>query len=164
MNRALVFVGLTAAALVIGSAFAQSVGPPGGRSLPGLSPAQRCTERYAHAVGHLAYLGAKLELTSEQQPLWDKWSQAVTAGAEKNRDVCRQGASNADTPRTAVERLAHYEQVLVTKADSLKATQPALEALYMSLSPEQKAVLDRPMRSWRHHWRHGADFNRADGQ
>jgi hypothetical protein len=164
MNRALVFAGMAAAALAIGSALAQSDGPTGGRSMSHLSSAQRCTERYAHAAGHLAYLGARLELTSEQQPLWDKWSQGVSAGAEKNREVCRQGGLNADTPRTAVERLAHYEQVLATKADSLKATQPALEALYKSLSPEQKAVLDRPMRGWRRHRRDGAGSNRADGQ
>ncbi|HYB08160.1 MAG TPA: Spy/CpxP family protein refolding chaperone [Alphaproteobacteria bacterium] len=150
VNRKFVLVGVAAAVLAIGSALAQSTGPAGRRSVPRLSPEQKCTERYAHVVGHLAYLGARLELTAEQQPLWDKWSQAMTAGAAKNRDVCRQDASTAGQPRTAVDRLAHYEQVLATKAESLKAAQPALETLYKSLTPEQKAVLDRPMGGRRH--------------
>lgn len=164
MSCGLVVAGMMAVVLAVSSASAQRVGPAGARAEPRFSPAQRCIEHYARAVGHLAYLDARLELTSAQQPLWDNWSQAVTAGAEKTRDVCRQGAASAGTPRTAVERSAHYQQVLATKADGLKAAQPALEALYQALTPEQRSVMDRPMRTWRHRGWHSAGGGGADGR
>ena len=41
-----------------------------------------CIEHFARSAGRLAYLEAKLELNAEQQPLWDKWRQAVAAGAD----------------------------------------------------------------------------------
>src|SRR5215813_6000121 len=39
-----------------------------------------CIEHFARSSGRLAYLEAKLQLTADQQPLWDKWAEAVGKG------------------------------------------------------------------------------------
>src|SRR5258708_6023066 len=41
------------------------------------SPQQACLEHVARRVGFAAYVGAKLNLTAEQKPLWDKLQAAM---------------------------------------------------------------------------------------
>src|SRR2546423_15303286 len=56
----------------------QRMGHPGGmhemmmHRMMQLSPQQRCEERLARRAGKVAYTVAKLNLTAEQRPLWDK--------------------------------------------------------------------------------------------
>ena len=104
---------------------------------------EMCMEPNALVVGHLAYMEIKLELTAAQRPLWDKWRQAVLAGAKKERAVCLQDVASANGNPTIVERSARSARALAAQSESLKAAQPALEALYEALTPEQKVVLDR---------------------
>ena len=42
-----------------------------------VAPEAVCKERFAREVGFLAYLGAKLDLTASQQPLWDAYHRAM---------------------------------------------------------------------------------------
>jgi hypothetical protein len=114
-----------------------------------------CTERYARMAGRLAYLEARLELTADEHPLWDKWRDAVVSGADQQRALCRQGPLGPGAHSTIVERQAHFGKIAAARAQTLQTAQPALEALYKALSPEQREVLDHPRREdWRHHgWR-----------
>jgi hypothetical protein len=105
----------------------------------------RCIDHFARSAGRLAYLEARLQLTADQQPLWDKWRQAVAAGAEKERNDCLADVPAAGQRPTALERDSHKEKMMATKVATLQAARPALEALYQSLTPEQKAAFDRPM-------------------
>jgi len=120
-----------------------------------------CVERYARRAGHLAYLEAKLDLTAAQKPLWDKWAQATADGATTMRDACLAGVPAQGTEVSALAREDRWEKLLSTRLDALKAARPALEALYQSLTPEQRATFDHPVmaetggwRGWRHQ-RHG---------
>jgi hypothetical protein len=122
---------------------------------------QTCTERYAHIVGRLAYLEAKLELTAGQRPLWDKWRDAVISGADQRRALCRQSPFRSGAHATIVERQAYFGRITAARAQALQTAQPALEALYQALSPEQREVLDRPMSGHRHH--HDGDWHHHDG-
>ena len=109
-----------------------------------MEPKQICTEHYAREAGFLAYLGVKLDLTAQQQPLWDKYHQAMLDSFGKIRDAC---VANKSSPRwglTALERRDRMERSLAAKLDALRVTRPALEALYQSLPPEQREVLDHP--------------------
>jgi hypothetical protein len=158
-----------AAAVVAGGVVVQSLADVGsGPTANGpedhhlrFSPQQICVEQYARKAGHLAYLEARLELNPEQQALWDKWSQASTAGAEKLRAACLAAAPKADSKFTALDREALAETMLSLKVDNLKAARPALESLYAALSPEQQAVFDRAAEKHRgdggHHRWHGGD-------
>ena len=107
-----------------------------------------CIEHFARSAGRLAYLEAKLQLTAEQQPLWDKWRQTLATGAGKQRAECLADLSAAGTHPTILDRTSHFEQMMETKVATMQAGRPALEALYQALTPEQRLALDLP--------RHGA--------
>jgi hypothetical protein len=111
------------------------------------APRERCIDRVAHEAGHLAYIEVRLNLTPEQRPLWDKLDAAAQAGIEKQRQVCLT-IGNEDHPPTVLDREARAEQLLTARLALLQSTRPALEALYGALTPEQRALLDRP-------WPHG---------
>jgi LTXXQ motif family protein len=104
-----------------------------------------CIDHFARSAGRLAYLEARLQLTGDQQPLWDKWRQSVAAGAEKERNDCLADLPAAGQRPTALDRDSHMEKMLATKVATLEAARPALEALYNSLTPEQRVAFDRPM-------------------
>lgn len=112
---------------------------------------QVCTERFAREAGFLAYLGIKLDLTPQQQPLWGKYHQAMLDNFSKLRDVCAENKNSSHSSLTALQRRNRMEKSLTAKLDVLHATRPALDALYQSLSPEQRALLDHPRRHRRRH-------------
>lgn len=116
-----------------------------------MNPKEICGERYAREAGFLAYLGAKLDLTPQQQPLWDKYQQGMLTNFAKLRDICVANRGSTHWDETALQRRDRMEKMLTAKLDVLRATRPALDALYQTLSPEQRAVVNHPRRR---HWRH----------
>ncbi|HIJ63211.1 MAG TPA: hypothetical protein HPQ04_11015, partial [Rhodospirillaceae bacterium] len=48
-----------------------------------------CGEIYARQSAKMAYLEAKLELTAQQRPLFDKWRQSELDGATAERTQCQ---------------------------------------------------------------------------
>jgi LTXXQ motif family protein len=109
-----------------------------------------CLDRFARKAGHLAYVEAKLRLTADQQQLWDKWQQAVTAGAKQERDDCLASLPSDGARLTALDRDDRLQKMLAIKVDTLKAARPALTALYDSLTPDQRATFDHPRPMGRH--------------
>lgn len=118
-----------------------------GGGFSAMAPEQFCKEGFAREAGFLAYTGAKLELTAAQQPLWDKYRQAMLDSGAKQRQVCLDATSASPSGVTALERRDRMEKILTARLDALHATRPALEALYQAMSPEQRALLDHPR--WR---------------
>lgn len=111
------------------------------------SPQQACEERLARRAGFVAYMGARLNLTAEQKPLWDKVQAAAQASQDKQREAC--GALKPAAERgqeTVLDRMNRREQTLSARLQGLQQVQPALQALYQSLTPEQKAIVDHPSR------------------
>jgi hypothetical protein len=112
------------------------------------SPQQRCEERLAHRAGIIAYTVSKLNLTAEQKPLWDKLNGVIQSSADKERQLCAslpaQGGPQAQG--TILDRTSLREQFLSVRLQALQQARPALEALYQSLSPEQKTTIDHPFR------------------
>ena len=112
------------------------------------SPQQRCEERLAHRAGIIAYTISKLNLTAEQKPLWDKLNGVIQSSADKERQLCAslptQGGPQAQG--TILDRTSRREQFLSVRLQGLQQARPALEALYQSLSPEQKTTIDHPFR------------------
>ena len=49
-------------------------------------------------------------------------------------------------PGTALDRLNRREQFLTAHLQAVQQVKPAMEQLYRSLTPEQKAVIDNPPR------------------
>lgn len=107
------------------------------------SPQQRCEERLARRAGMVAYTGAKLKLTAEQQPLWDKLHAALRAAGDRQRQLCDAlGASAERGQTTLLDRLDRAEQRLSDRLEALRQVRPALEQLYQALTPEQKGTID----------------------
>jgi hypothetical protein len=103
-----------------------------------------CKERFAREAGFLAYIGAKLDLNAQQQPLWGTYHQAMMDAAGKQRQACVENILPPGSHLTVLERRDRAQKMLQARLDRLQATRPSLEALYQSLSPEQRRLMDRP--------------------
>lgn len=106
----------------------------------------RCAERSARVAGGLAYLEARLKPSTAQLPLWTKWRDTTLANARTTEQACLERPlplGGKDGAPTIVERRAFMQKMLTLKLDSMKASQPALEALYQSLDADQKEILNR---------------------
>ena len=104
-----------------------------------------CKERFARDGGFLAYIGAKLDLNTQQQPLWDTYHRAMMDAAGKQRQSCLENVLPPETHLTVLQRRDRLQKMLQARLDRLQATRPPLETLYQSLSPEQRQAMDRPV-------------------
>jgi len=102
--------------------------------------AEMCTNHFAEAVGKLAALEVRLNLTAAQKPAFERWKQVKLA------DVKAATAKCADTtPLGRDASIMEHRQRQIARAEqhlaNLKAETPALEALVKVLTPEQQMVL-----------------------
>jgi hypothetical protein len=114
------------------------------RRMMGRNPQQRCEERLAWRAAMRAYTEAKLDLTPEQRPLWDRVQNIAQTEEQKERQLC-----TALKPRegsTVIDRLDRMQQFLSTRLEALQAAKPAVQTLYQALTPEQRAIFDHPFR------------------
>jgi hypothetical protein len=103
---------------------------------------QMCKERYAHAAGRMAYLQASLGITDAQRGAFEQWRDTVLSAAKSHSDSCLAHQPIQGQMHDALERNARMEKMLETKLAELKSERPALEALYSSLTPDQKKLFD----------------------
>jgi hypothetical protein len=110
-----------------------------------LPPKQRCEERLARRAGMIAYTIAKLNLTAEQRPLWDKLRGLMQAAGDRERQLCGSlPSADARGQETILDRVNRREQFLTARLQGLHETRPALEQFYQALTPEQKATINHP--------------------
>jgi LTXXQ motif family protein len=105
-------------------------------------PQERCVDRLARRAARRAYVEAKLNLTAEQRPLWDKVQSAAKADEQRERQLCASLKPGAEP--TILERMDRMQQFLATRLEALQSAKPAVQALYQALTPEQQAILNRP--------------------
>jgi hypothetical protein len=109
------------------------------------SPQQACEDRIARHAGFAAYIAAKLDLTADQKPLWDKVQAAMQASADKERQVCSTlKPASERSSETMIDRMNTRQAMLTAQLQGIQQVEPAVQALYQSLTPAQKAVLDHP--------------------
>ncbi len=110
-----------------------------------LPPQQRCEERLARRAGMIAYTIAKLNLTAEQRPLWDKLRDLTQAAGDRERQLCASLKPAGERGQeTILDRVNRREQFLTARLQGLHETRPALEQFYQALTPEQKATINHP--------------------
>ena len=78
-----------------------------------------------------------VKLTDAQRAAFDDFKSASVKSAEVMRNACQ-----ADVPETIVGRTEAMEKRMDAMLQAVRATRPALEAFYATLSDEQKARLD----------------------
>ena len=112
------------------------------------SPQQACVDRIARRAGFIASVGFKLNLTAEQKPLWDKVVSVTQTAEDAQRKLCDALPANAQDrdKLTVIDRLHHREQVLQARLQAMQQANPAVQALYDKLTPDQKQILDHPFK------------------
>lgn len=88
--------------------------------------------------GRLAYIKADLGITEAQTPAWNAYADAIRAGRAKMEET-HAGMMKAKESGNPLERMDARTKGLEAALDNLKALKPALEALYATLTDEQKA-------------------------
>jgi hypothetical protein len=119
---------------------------PGGAGLDSAAtgmPPDPCREGFAHASGYLAYVQARLQLTADQQPLWDKWQQKLQAAAMAEQANCLADHARLGSKPNALQRQDAFVRSVSARLDAVKASRPELEALYGALTPAQQEIFDR---------------------
>ena len=110
-----------------------------------LSPRSRCLDEIAHEAGLRAYIAAKLNLSAAQRALWQRFERAAVSGADTRRKACANFPMSASPTPSALPLLIAYEkELLAARLAELIEIQPTITAVYNSLSPEQRAMLDPP--------------------
>ena len=112
-----------------------------------MSPQQRCEDRLARRAGLVTYVVTKLNLNAQQKPLWDKLNTILQGNTDRERQLCATlKPADQRGQETLLDRIGRREQFLSARLQGLQQAKPAIEQLYGSLSPEQKAIVDHPFR------------------
>ena len=116
---------------------------------PADMPAQHrqfCQDAYAHAVGDLAYLEARLNLTHQEQPLFDRWKNVKLMIAKHNAVACAttELPRPQNKPPTLLEIMSGERENLKHRLADLDNEIPVFDAFYNGLSQAQKDALDHP--------------------
>lgn len=124
---------------------------------------EMCADRYAHAVGGMAYLETRLDLTAKQKPAFDAWKQVVLSSAKSAGDECAAMKPPAEKP-SLVDMMKFHERGLEMRADGIKAQMPALETLTAALDDNQDHILARAIHKAmeRDHDHHGFGHDHHD--
>lgn len=114
---------------------AEAVHTPG----PGTEPKAPAADR---TEAHIKKLHAELTITPAQEDLWKNVAQ-VMRDNEKTMDELHKLRAEKTTSMTAVDDIKSYAAIAEAHADGLKKFVSAFEALYASMSDEQKKNADK---------------------
>ena len=109
------------------------------------SPKAACEDRIARRIGNRAYLKERLDLKADQMSAWDVFQKAADEASAKEKAKCASLPTEMKDPPSFADRYNRREEMMKSRLEALEAVKPSLMALYDKLTPEQKAVLDRPM-------------------
>lgn len=129
------------------------------RPMRSFSPQKACLNKNARAIGHRAYLKARLDLTPQQLPLWTAFEKASDDASAKQKARCATLPAEMKERPNLTDRMNRREEAMKARLESLQAVKPSLNALYASLTPEQKEMMDRGGRRGGH-GRHGHRHHR----
>jgi hypothetical protein len=91
-------------------------------------------------------LQGALKITEAQEGLWNNLAQVMRENAKDMDALTKDRAENAKT-MNAVEHLKFHSQVTEAHLNQLKKFIPPFEALYASMSDEQKKITDTIFRT-----------------
>lgn len=109
-----------------------------------INPKAFCLDKVARRAGNRTYLKIRLELKADQTAAWDAFAKASDAADVKDTARCNALPTEMKDRPSYVDRLTMEENYMKARVERIEAVKPTLVAFYNTLSPEQKAVLDRP--------------------
>jgi hypothetical protein len=99
-------------------------------------------EESPFAEGRIAFLKAELAISDAQKAVWEAYATALKKNLQ-GMQAMRQTMMNVTKAKTPVERLDAHVAAMDGRLASLKEVKPALAALYLALSEEQKKKADQ---------------------
>lgn len=104
----------------------------------------------ARAKEHLSELKAKLNLTKEQEPALQTFSDQLNEQAKNTLSMHgmkdmkdMKDKSKGDMPKTAPERVAMMAEAMKTKAQNMAAMAESVKTFYGALNTQQQATFDK---------------------
>jgi hypothetical protein len=120
----------------------------GGMMGPGFGMMERaCGPRRAERIdAGIGMVESFARFDATQRPAWDELKAAIGRAQARVDEGCKATAAlRASGATEPPARLAMMEAMLSTGLDALREVRPAADKLYATLSPEQKAALQRFM-------------------
>lgn len=166
-NRTLI-ASLILAAGLSGVAIAQGggMGPGKGGGCDGMGPGQMGRQvgmnfdPAERAGQRLDYLKYQLKITTEQEPLWNAYSEKMKAEAGKGMKAMR---DSVDDKLSAPERMAKMQSLMEERLTAMKGVHESFSRLYAALTPEQKAIADKQAAMMGQGGKHGRMGSRGPG-
>jgi LTXXQ motif family protein len=113
------------------------------------APAVARTSAVEHTEARIVQLQVALKITEDQEPLWSNLTLVMRDNAKSMDALTKDRADNKKKLNT-VEYMKFQSQISEARSEQLKRFIPPFEALYASLSDEQKTTIDALFRTGKH--------------
>jgi len=115
------------------------------------SPAVARPSAVEYTEAQIKWLQDSLNITEAQKPLWNNLTQVMRENA-KEMDAFAKDRAETTKLKTmnAVEHLKYHRQITEAHLKQLNKFIPPFEALYASMSAEQKSIIDATFRTGKH--------------
>ncbi len=113
------------------------------------TPAVARTSALDYTEARIKQLQAAIKITDDQQELWNNLTQVMRENA-KELDALRKDKSELTKTMNALEAMKFHSQITESRLEQQKKLIPAFEALYASMSDDQKKITDVIFRTGRH--------------
>jgi hypothetical protein len=107
------------------------------------------TSAVEQTEAQIKQLEGALKITEAQKELWDNLTQVMRENA-KEMDALTKDRAEKTKPMNAVEHMKFHSQVTEAHLEQLNKLIPTFEALYDSMSDEQKKTTDTIFRTGKH--------------
>jgi Spy/CpxP family protein refolding chaperone len=113
------------------------------------SPAVVRTSAVDYTETQIKQLQGVLKISDAQKELWNNLTQVMRENAKDMDALTKERAANTKT-MNSVERMKLHSQITKAQFDQLEKLIPPFEALYASMSDQQKNITDIVFRTGRH--------------
>jgi hypothetical protein len=113
------------------------------------SPEVTRTSAVDYTEAQIKQLEGALNITEAQQELWNNVTAVMRENAQEMDELSKERAENTK-PMNAVEHLKLHSEITETHLNQLDKLIPPFEALYASMSDQQKNITDILFRTGKH--------------
>ena len=113
------------------------------------SPSVDITSAVEHTEAQIKQLQGTLNITEAQKELWNNLTQVMRENA-KDMDAFTKDKAESTKTMSAVERMKLHSRITEFHLDQQKKLIPPFEALYVSMSDQQKNITDIIFRTGKH--------------
>ena len=157
-GKAIAWLAMSLSAGLAGSAAldtAQAQTPRAANSAAAQAPASHPGKERAGIDALIDHLHDNFKITAQQEPLWQNVAKVMRENAQTLSNLAKGRSEHAKTA-TAIDDLKSYAEISEAHAAGTRRMIPVFQALYDSMSPEQKSAADAEFREHFHEHQHHA--------